>query len=35
MLDRAERERAERDRRLERLRASVARDRELVPAVRP
>jgi chromosome segregation protein len=33
MLDRAERERAERDRRLERLRASVARDRELVPAV--
>jgi chromosome segregation protein len=33
MQDRAERERAERSRRLERLRAGRARDRELVPAV--
>jgi chromosome segregation protein len=33
MLDRAERERAERTRRLERLRGGLARDRELVPAV--
>ncbi len=33
MLERAERERDERERRLERLRASVARDQELVPTV--
>ncbi len=33
MLERAERERAERTRRLERLRGGLARDRELVPAV--
>jgi chromosome segregation protein len=33
MLERAERERAERTRRLERARAGLARDRELVPAV--
>ncbi len=34
MLERAERERAERTRRLERLRGGLARDQELAPAVR-
>ena len=33
MLERAERERAERTQRLERVRAGIARDTELVPAV--